>query len=49
MSSIENQFTHPDNAAIVDEKLLKNHSDLVIPSRVIAPQNSNNVLTSAFL
>ena len=44
-SSIKNQLTQTDSALNADPKLSKNHSDLMLPDRVIATQSSKKVLT----
>ena len=42
---MKNQLTQTDIALNADQKLSKNHSDLLLPDRVIATQSSKNVLT----
>ena len=46
ISSIKNQLTQTDSALNADQKLSKNHGDLMLPDRVTAIQNSKKVLTS---
>ena len=39
-SSIKNQLRQTDSALNADKKVSKNHSDLMLPDRVIATQSS---------
>ena len=44
-SSIKNQLTQTDSALNADQKLSKNHDDLMLPDRVIGTQSSKKVDT----
>ena len=39
--SIKNQLTQTDSALKADQKLLKNHGDLMLPDRIIATQSAD--------